>query len=58
MSSVAYVDVAIGLLATLSFCAALSVLLHNFGGSLQLSAPQARRFPLPQSSATSAPWTG
>jgi SSS family solute:Na+ symporter/sodium/proline symporter len=32
MSSVAYMDVAIGLLATFTLCAALPVLLHNFGG--------------------------
>jgi SSS family solute:Na+ symporter/sodium/proline symporter len=31
MSSVAYMDVAIGLLATFTLCAALPVLLHNFG---------------------------
>jgi len=32
MSSVAYMDVAIGLLATFTLCVALPVLLHNFGG--------------------------
>jgi SSS family solute:Na+ symporter/sodium/proline symporter len=32
MSSVAYMDVAIGLLATFTLCAALPVLLHSFGG--------------------------
>ena len=32
MSSVAYMDVAIGLLATFTLCAALPVLLHNYGG--------------------------
>jgi SSS family solute:Na+ symporter/sodium/proline symporter len=32
MSSVAYMDVAIGLLATFTLSAALPVLLHNFGG--------------------------
>ena len=32
MSSVAYMDVAIGLLATFTLCATLPVLLHNFGG--------------------------
>ncbi|HUD23609.1 MAG TPA: sodium:solute symporter family protein [Acidobacteriaceae bacterium] len=32
MSSVAYMDVAIGLLATFTLCTALPVLLHNFGG--------------------------
>jgi len=32
MSSVAYMDVAIGLLATITLCTALPVLLHNFGG--------------------------
>jgi SSS family solute:Na+ symporter/sodium/proline symporter len=32
MSSVAFMDVAIGLLATFTLCAALPVLLHNFGG--------------------------
>jgi SSS family solute:Na+ symporter/sodium/proline symporter len=32
MSSVAYTDLAIGLLATFTLCAALPVLVHNFGG--------------------------
>jgi Na+/proline symporter len=32
MSSVAYMDVAIGLLATFTLCLALPVLVHNFGG--------------------------
>lgn len=32
MSSVAYMDVAIGLLATFTLCAALPVLLYNYGG--------------------------
>jgi SSS family solute:Na+ symporter/sodium/proline symporter len=32
MSSVAYMDVAIGLLATFTLCAALPVLVHSFGG--------------------------
>ncbi len=38
MSSVAYMDVAIGLLATFTLCAALPVLLHNFGGWSAVSA--------------------
>ena len=38
MSSVAYMDVAIGLLATFTLCAALPVLLHNFGGWVAVRA--------------------
>ena len=38
MSSVAYMDVAIGLLATFTLCAALPVLLHSFGGWLAVRA--------------------
>jgi len=38
MSSVAYMDVAIGLLATFTLCAALPVLLHSFGGWIAVRA--------------------
>ena len=46
MSSVAYMDVAIGLLATFTLCAALPVLLHNFAYN-NLTAWSAVRAALP-----------
>ena len=55
MSSVAYMDVAIGLLATFTLCAALPVLLHNFGGWAAVRA--ALPPPTSKSSATCIPST-